>query len=522
MQAFRAARKFIQSSAVLLLFVSLSLLRSPRMAITELFQLIKSVQEPVQLACYAGKTLAIDGSHWLSVDAATARDEQRHSTRKKCHAGKTDGSDEYLDPFLERISALCSHGVTPIIVFESQPAQADNSDIPPKHHTGKKDENDGKSQDYTKNYERNMNHLQKANSIAVLQQRLDERKLQHITVRGDMNAQLAHLVQTKKSHGVLLMEDQNRACLDLIFRHSCRSVLLLKRGDDEKTSMSVSRFGDLAETADLDLKNWSTMDLYRFYVLATTTDGLELKDLHARLIRHEHNMDALFKDLNHPDAEKAFREEYDKAPLLHCKVRDSDSGLDNKKKTAISEIPEGEVINAPHGSSQSKIAINVSGPSKAGSITGIFSSDDKENLPPWLTRRHVPVHRETYHRPRRPQSSAVAAVAATAGTTAVADESRRSRVRQSKLSCGVENKKHIGVNENSDDQASKNKPTNKKSISNENNPAAQHPKRKIIDENNQDHIPDSKRRDLVSLKAPPSSLPSRRSFGLADQSNRIL
>ncbi|KAI7884400.1 PIN domain-like protein [Lichtheimia hyalospora FSU 10163] len=482
----------------------------------DLLQLVTSIHCPVHIKDYAGKKVAIDGNAWL-LECLTANAVD--------WATNDDYGNGCVDMFLEKVDMLCSHQVTPIIVFQGSVLPCNEKAEQDRRRQCEQEKAQGLKYLDQQKREQAVKHLQKAvhvtwEMIQRVIKHLDKKKIKHIVAPYEVDAQLAHLAQRTFIDAIIIDVHSS----DLV-SFGCHTTLLfdIHSNNHHATALDTARFGKAKE---LNLKGWSSNDIRHLcllsgvqYTLPPLAD-IDLKAAYTLLTKHNLDMDAVFKHLDDTKYENAFKKL--ESERFTQQVRDPKSkriqafsdknnttttttqstqtraGLGNKTNTTTCTQSR---LSSPIAKSDIK---NKKDPSAKKSIDHLFSADNKENLPPWLQRLND-TREGPLDRPQPPQPVVTKHALSTTMNNKKLSSQKQSTTPppSSPIITTTAPSSPVSIC-----------PTPKASRS------LEIKKRKSVDDEN--HVPIPKKRGHSSLKMPSTTTTtsSVRRFGLSDNTNQ--
>ncbi|KAI9485634.1 MAG: PIN domain-like protein [Benjaminiella poitrasii] len=289
------------------------------MGINGLLPFFESIQKPISISKYKGRTIAIDGHcilHRGCFGAATA-------------LALKDSTDSYVKHFMHYVGLLKHYGITPIVVFDGLP-------LPLKKITT--DDRSQRRQDaYSKGisyYAQGMYHEAKRHfqqSVTITPEiirnvilKLKEYKIECIVAPYEADAQLAYLIKTKKADAVL-SEDSD------LLAYGCSKVIY--KIDRTGSGVEIA-YEDIFKSPNLHMENFTQERVRHMCILSgcdylPSVKGVGIKTSFEWFYELK-TFDAVFRRLQHRKPHllpKGYAEQFKRANLafLHQWVYDMDA-----------------------------------------------------------------------------------------------------------------------------------------------------------------------------------------------------
>ncbi|OQR83792.1 exonuclease 1 [Achlya hypogyna] len=246
------------------------------MGISNLLPQLKSITTPTNLEAYRGKTVAVDGYCWLHRGV--------YSCSQELCLGQ--GSDKYINYFMERVDHLLTCGIIPYIVFDGGYLPMKKLKEEERRSGREKHRTAGLQHLENKNYEAARQCFVKAVDVSPYMahrviQSLKKRKVQYVVAPYEADAQMAYLARAGLVDAVI-SEDSD--CLPF----GCPTVLFKM---DNTGHVDEIRLADLAKNKALSFVGFND-DMFLDMCILSGCDyvasipGLGVKKSHGLLQRY--------------------------------------------------------------------------------------------------------------------------------------------------------------------------------------------------------------------------------------------
>ncbi|KAI7902702.1 PIN domain-like protein [Cokeromyces recurvatus] len=223
------------------------------MGINGLLPFFESIQKPVNISKYKGKTIAIDGHcilHRGCFGAATA-------------LALNDSTDTYIKHFMHYIGLFKHHGVIPLVVFDGLPLPLKK--ITTDDRSQKRQSAYAKGLSYFSQgmYNEAKKHFQQSVTITpdIIRNvilKLKENKVECIVAPYEADAQLAYLLKTKKVNAIV-SEDSD------LLAYGCSKVIY--KIDRAGSGLEIN-YEDIFKSPKLHMQNFTQERMRHMCILS--------------------------------------------------------------------------------------------------------------------------------------------------------------------------------------------------------------------------------------------------------------
>ncbi|KAG0043997.1 Rad2 nuclease [Gryganskiella cystojenkinii] len=301
------------------------------MGIQGLLPLLKSIEKPVNLKDYAGKTLAIDGYVWLHKGAFACAQEL-------CLGQPTQ---KYVTYFMRKIEMFRFFDVKPYVVFDGGylPSKA----LTEKDRLGRREESKKQAMDlyHSGQTKKALESFRKCVDVtpemafAVIQA-LEAANIEYVVAPYEADAQLAYLEKIGLVHGIVT-EDSDL----LVF--GCKRVIF--KLDQYGAGIEILH-ADLAKVQDVSFHEWTMTEIRHMCILSgcdylPSIPGMGLRTAQ-RLLRRFKTVDKVVRyvRMENPGmkVQSNYEEDFHRADLtfLYARVYDPTT----KSMVHLNDVPE--------------------------------------------------------------------------------------------------------------------------------------------------------------------------------------
>ncbi|KAI7852883.1 hypothetical protein BDC45DRAFT_512768 [Circinella umbellata] len=348
-------------------------------------KLVKSVHQPVHIKEYAGKTVAVDG-HALFQHVSKSSDSLLLKNNKDDNQKEKDDTNDESTKQLTLLDILRSNNVIPLVVVEGKPLPCDQ-----KKKTKGDNDTDNDTNNENNNDDKNNSHHD------VLLEQLKKEKIEYIQAPYESKAQISYLIENKRVEAVILLDDkEDRMAFgykEMIF------------GIDNKGSATRLRYSDLTSAKEIELRDWSLksiQELCLMIMMCNDCANVQLERAYSLFVKHKKNirsaLQELIKEYNdtHDNKKKDLKQIYSR-----LSSRWSQKVYDEKLNRNVSWHKD----SALEAKSTNKTSTTPTGKKKTIKTIRLHQ-DNKENIPPWMSRTIQgttiqPIHRDNPEPPQQ-------------------------------------------------------------------------------------------------------------------------